>query len=86
VSRSPLAAVVFVGFALMVLGAGFALMLSHRRYWILVKPGAGEGCTVYFAGVARRHQQAFAVEHRRLAAELRRSLGDAVDARAASER
>lgn len=70
VGRSPLAALVFVGFFLLIGGTGIAILLSHRRYWMRVRKLDGGRAEILFAGMAKRHQPVFAGEFGNLVKQL----------------
>ena len=75
VGRSPLASLVFVGFALLIGGTGIAILLSHRRYWMRVRRIDGGHAEILFAGMAKRHQPVFAGEFAGLVKQLEAACG-----------
>ncbi len=66
VARVPFIEVVFLGFVLMFIGLFMAFRMSHRRYFACVKKTDNDQCELTFAGIARRHPQAFADEFQKL--------------------
>ncbi|MBN2361197.1 MAG: cytochrome c biogenesis protein ResB [Deltaproteobacteria bacterium] len=76
VGRSPLAGLVFAGFALLMLGTAIALLLSHCRYWIRVRRLDDGQAEILVAGSAKRHQPAFAGQFGALVRRLEAACGD----------
>lgn len=80
VASAPATAVVFIGFALLLLGSLAGMSYSHRRYWIrLKKHPKGTGVELIVAGVATHHKQAFNTEFENFTQTLRQSFNDAKD-------
>ena len=61
--------IIYLGFALLLLGMLFALYGSHRRLWLLLSPGAS-GTKIMVGGHSSKHQSAFEREFKRLAREV----------------
>lgn len=74
VASFPGVSVVFTGFALMFIGMYMAFFMSHRRYWLRLRPD-GQRVEAVVAGSARRHADAFEDEFAALLGALDKVAG-----------
>ncbi len=67
--------IVYLGFALLIVGVFVMFYTSHRRVWAWIADDAGGGTRVILAGTGNRHQQQFDREFAALRARLAQRLG-----------
>ncbi len=72
VAHAPATWVVFIGFAMLLLGSLAGMIYSHRRYWIRLRR-TKNGAEIILAGVATHHKQAFENEFALVEKQLRQS-------------
>ena len=74
IARPPGKNVVYLGFALLILGVFMMFYVHQRRLWFWLEAD-GQGTRVLFAGTGSRDQRDFAAEFERLAGRFARVTG-----------
>jgi len=59
VTKDPGVWFVYIGCGMMLFGLYVAFFMSHRKIYVLVSPGEGQGSTVLFAGSAHKNKLGF---------------------------
>ncbi len=81
IARAPGKNVVYLGFALLILGVFMMFYVHQRRLWFWLEAD-GQGTRVLFAGTGSRDQRDFAAEFERLAGRFARVTGGKPGSRA----
>lgn len=74
ITKDPGVPIVYFGGILMVLSLAISFLMSHRRLWVRIAPGAKQGAQILFSGSTNKNKPAFEQHFETLVARIEQEL------------